>query len=185
MPRASKGGPGRDERHRTSVVVALIAAVSVVLAAILPKLIDRTPPQTQGAPAQSSASLQSHRSASVPGTAAADSTDFERYAIAVWQTLDTVPPLRRDEIAKALFVGRNVEWAGLVNSIAPNKKGIVVSVARRAGYSALFAAIVDSSQLSIASAMRIGDSVVIKGRIKEVGRDLWLERAAIVAHVRR
>src|SRR5689334_2002971 len=180
MPRSSNERPTKDGSHRTSIIVALITAISVVLAAVLPKAFDRPPVETLARPQGTRASAPPATANRPSASIAADSTNFERYAIAVWRTLDTVPPLRRDEIAKALFVGREVEWAGLVSSIAPDRRGFIVGVRRRTGYSALFVAIVDSPQLSVASAMRIDDSVVIRGRISRVAYDLWLDRA--IAH---
>jgi hypothetical protein len=185
--REPDSNPSRD--HRTSIVVAVISAVAVVLAAVLPKLFDRAGPQP-GSSLSASATSKAPSATSPPASVASslpssDSTDVEHSALAVWRTLDTLPPLRRDAIAKAIFIGRSVEWGGVVTSIGPDPVGFLVGVKRRKAYSPIFSAFLDSAQYGIASTVRIDDSVIIRGRISHIDllKGIWLKPATMVLHV--
>jgi hypothetical protein len=187
MRSPSDGSPTDKARdHRITILVAIIGAVGVVVAAIAPKLLDRrsSPPDAQATrPAPQGAPVAKAAPITIP---APDTSTIERNAIAVWHTLDTLPPLRRNAIATAVFVGRPVEWAGVVDSVARHSHGFVVGVRRRGARATLFYVVVDSGQYGLVSTLRIDDSITVRGRISRVDWDngLWVDHAAIARHSR-
>lgn len=186
MPRAPKGtppAPDRKHEHRTAIWVAIISAVGAVVAAVvtgaLPRLLERVsfdPSATRGpaarAMAQRTADSVPRASAgsesSSPRDALPDTAIVERSPIAVYRTLDTIPPLRQAAAAQALFVGRQVTWGGIVSGVVPSRGGILVAVQRRTAFQPAFFAQMDSSQYGVASTLRVRDSVVVRGRIRDV-----------------
>ena len=184
--------PDKSRERRTNIVVALIGAIGVIIAAVVSALLAGHRSGNEAQPAQASVSNAvppkpaPHAPFDGDSSSAADTTNIERNAIAVWHTLDTLPPLRRDAIARALFVGQTVTWGGVVHSIAADRHGFVIGVRRRKAYSPTFYAVLDSGQYSLLSAMRIEDSVVIRGRIShaDLNKGVWLDQAVITTHSR-
>jgi|SRR4051812_13845276 hypothetical protein len=172
--------PDKKVEYRTAIIVAVIGALGLIAASVLPKLLDRFSARgSQGG--NPSAQVTSPIGSQPNAPSIADTTNFERSPIAVLNTLDTVPPLRRKAVAAALFIGRRVTWGGLVTSVAPYQRGFVVAVRRRQASLAIFAAYVDSSQYDLVSGLRIDDSVRVTGRISRVDllQGVWLDHATV------
>lgn len=186
MPRAPKGtppAPHRKHEHRTAIWVAVISAVGAVVAAIvagaLPRLLERVsldattmkgPPASAMArrTADSVPRASAGSESASPRDALPDTAIVERSPIAVYRALDTIPPLRQAAAAQALFVGRQVTWGGIVSGVIPDRGGVLVAVQRRTAFQPAFFARMDSSQYGVASTLRVRDSVVVRGRIRDV-----------------
>ena len=153
------------ERHRleliVKIVIAVIGAVGLVVAAWISTRGE------SGATRPGMTAMTTAPPPSVVSVTASDSLEPMR----IWDVLDSTPVLRQAAVANARFVGLSVNWSGVVHSVRTESDLFRVAVRRPTGRSPVFRALLDSSDFSAVSALKVGDAVRVRGTILHASLD--------------
>ena len=167
----------RFSAQHYSVVVAVIGVVGVISAALIQR------PRGAGQATPSAPPAPQVTAVSPPVAPSPTRARSELSPDAILAAIDTVPTLRQNDAVKALYLGRIMQWTGIVDNVWEDRGALGVAMREPGACCASVYATFDRSWRNELSSLRKNDTITVSGTISQVWvrmRDIYLDSAIIV-----